>query len=100
MNTPGGKVIFKEDTEKLTGTVKRTDGEFPLKGRIKGADIAFEYTVQFNGEELLLSFVGKVSGDSIKGTVTFGGLVVDPNTDSPAQDAWSATWLQVAKPKT
>lgn len=93
LNTPGGarpvKLIFKVDGEKLTGTAKRSSGDVPLTGTVKGADISFSYTVNYNGNDLTLLFTGKVSGDSISGTVSFGGN---------AEDTWSAK-RSAEKPK-
>jgi hypothetical protein len=93
-NTPGGpgrpfKLIFKVDGEKLTGTVKRADGDIPLAGTIKDNEIGFYYTISYNGHDLELSFTGKVNGDSMGGNVSFGG-----NGD----DDWSAKRTP-AKPK-
>ncbi len=94
MNTPGGvrpfKVIFKVDGEKLTGTVKRTSGDVALDGTIKGDSISFTYSVDYNGNALTLGFDGKVTGDAMGGTVSFGGQ---------ADDAWSANRApKTAKP--
>ena len=95
MNTPGGarpfKLTFTVDGEKLTGTVTRSSGNVPLQGTIKGSDINFAYTVNYNGHDLELIFSGKVSGDSMSGTVSFGGN---------GEDEWSATRAAAAKPKT
>jgi len=94
MNTPGGPrpfgLIFKVDGEKLTGVVKRNDGELPLQGTIKGSDISFSYTINYNGHDLVLTLTGKVTGDMIKGNVDFGGN---------GGDEWSAK-RSAAKPKT
>ena len=85
MNTPGGvrnfKIVFKADGEKLTGTVKRSAGDVPLEGTIKGNDVQFAYTINYNGNDLVISMTGKLDGDSIKGTVSFNGA---------AEDEWSA----------
>lgn len=85
MNTPGGtrnfKVKFKVDGEKLTGEVGRDTGSLPLTGTIKGKDIQFSYTVKYNENDLVLTMTGKVDGDNIAGTVSFGGM---------AEDSWSA----------
>lgn len=94
MNTPGGvrnfKIIFKVDGEKLTGTVKRADGDLPLQGTIKGSDLNFAYTIQYNGHDLVMTLTGKVAGDAMKGSVSFGGQ---------ADDEWSAKRTPPAKPK-
>lgn len=95
MNTPGGPrpfgLIFKVDGEKLTGTVKRSSGDVPLEGTIKGKDITFSYTITYNENVLSLFFSGKVDGDSMCGTVSFGGN---------AEDSWSAKRAAAEKPKT
>lgn len=84
-NTPGGartfKLVFSVDGEKLTGTAKRSNGDVPLTGTIKGEDISFYYTISYNGNAVTLSFTGKVKGDSMGGTVYF---------NESASDEWSA----------
>ena len=93
--TPGGarplKLILKVDGEKLTGTVKRSSGDVPLTGTVKGADISFSYTINYNGNDLTMLFTGKVSGDSVSGTVSFNGQ---------AEETWSAKRVPAEKPKT
>jgi len=91
-NTPGGpqplKFIFKVDGEKLTGTAKRSRGDVALAGTVKGDDIAFSYSVDYNGNSVTLYFTGKVKGDAISGTVSF---------NESASDEWSAK-RSAAKP--
>ena len=94
MNTPGGvrnfKIVFKVEGEKVTGTVKRTSGDVPLVGTIKGNDLQFTYSVKYNDNDLTISMTGKVEGDSIAGTVSFG--------ESGQQDQWSAKRAPESKP--
>src|SRR3954471_11827029 len=84
-NTPGGaqplKLILKVDGEKLTGTARRSRGDVALAGTIKGDDIMFSYTIEYNGNAVTLTFTGKVKGDSMSGTVSF---------NDSASDDWSA----------
>lgn len=84
-NTPGGarpfKLVLKVDGEKLSGTVKRTSGDVALTGTIKGDAINFSYTINYGGNDLTLIYSGKVAGDSMSGTVSFGGN---------AEETWSA----------
>ena len=91
-NTPGGpqplKLILQVDGEKLTGTAKRSRGDVPLTGTIKGDDITFSYTIDYNGNAVTISFSGKVKGDSMGGSVSF---------NDQASDEWSAK--RAAKPK-
>ncbi len=89
--TPGGarpfKITLKMDGEKLSGTVKRPTGDVPLTGTIKGSDISFGYTINYGGNDLTLSFAGKVTGETMGGTLSFGGQAEAP---------WTAK--RVAKP--
>ena len=84
-NTPGGarpfKIVLKVDGEKLTGTAKRSSGDVPITGTIKGDAINFSYTINYGGNDLTLIYSGKVAGDSMSGTVSFGGN---------AEETWSA----------
>ena len=95
MNTPGGprpiKLILKVDGEKLTGTAKRASGDVAITGTIKGDDIAFGYTIDYNGSAVTLTFTGKVKGDSMYGSVQF---------NDATGDEWSAKRTPPAKPKT
>ncbi len=81
MNTPGGArafgLVFKVDGEKLTGTVKRDAGDVPLEGTVKGKTVTFSYSVNYNGNALLLTMTATVAGDTMKGTVSFGGQADD-----------------------
>lgn len=94
-NTPGGprpfKLVLKVDGEKLTGTAKRSSGDVPVAGTIKGADISFSYTISYNGNAVTLTYTGKVDGDAMSGTVTF---------NDTASDTWSAKRAAAEKPKT
>lgn len=85
-STPGGvsnfKIVFVVDGEKLTGTVKRSSGDRPLEGTIKGNDLQFSYSILYNGNTLTLSMTGKLEGDKINGLVFFG--------ESGQSSDWSA----------
>ena len=74
-NTPGGarpfKFVLKVDGEKLTGTAKRSSGDVPLTGTIKAGDITFSYTISYNNNPVMLTYTGKVNGDSMSGTLMF-----------------------------
>lgn len=93
--TPGGdrpfKLVLKVDGEKLTGTAKRSSGDVPIQGTVKGNDVTFSYTISYNGNDLTMSFAGKRDGDAMSGSVSFGG-----NADAP----WTAKRVASEKPKT
>ncbi|HSB08523.1 MAG TPA: hypothetical protein VLM38_03350 [Blastocatellia bacterium] len=66
---------FKQDGEKLTGTYKGQFGEAPVTGTVKGSDIKFSIKINAQGQELTLTYTGKIeSKDSMKGTVALGEL--------------------------
>ncbi len=76
-----GKLSFKQEGEKLTGTITSRFGATPLEGSVKGKEIKFKYTVKFQDQDFTISLSGAVDGDSIKGDADFGGF---------AQGDWSA----------
>jgi len=63
---------FKQEGEKLTGTQSSQMGEMPIEGTIKGADIAFAIVINMQGQEMRISYTGKVEGDSMSGAIEFG----------------------------
>ncbi|HAV61275.1 MAG TPA: hypothetical protein DCY13_02805 [Verrucomicrobiales bacterium] len=72
----GGEVTttlkLKAADGKLTGTVtgrNNTESEIS-KGTVKGNEVSFEVTREFNGNQFTAKYAGKVEGDTIKGTVT------------------------------
>ncbi len=76
VETPQGAramtTTFKQDGEKLAGSLAGEVGEFPLQGAIKGADIAFAVIIDMQGQQLTLSYAGKVDGETMSGTVELG----------------------------
>jgi hypothetical protein len=60
---------FKVEGEKLTGTMTGRQGDVPLQdGKVQGDAISFVTVMNFQGNEVKLSFKGKVAGDEIKFT--------------------------------
>ena len=58
---------FKVDGEKLTGTAKSDHGTTDItNGTIKGDQISFDESLDFNGQTIPIKYTGTVSGDSIK----------------------------------
>lgn len=83
LNTPGGvrnfTIALKVDGEKLSGEIKQN--KTPLTGTVKGNDVVINYTVKYMDNDLAIAMTGKMTGDAMKGTVSFGGF---------AEDEWSA----------
>jgi hypothetical protein len=66
---------FKQDGENLSGTYKGQFGEAPLTGTVKGADVKFTVKVNAQGQDLTITYAGKIDGkDSMKGSASFGEM--------------------------
>lgn len=59
---------LKAEGEKLTGTVSGRQNDTAIEeGRIKGDEISFKVTREFNNNRMVTKYTGKVAGDTIKG---------------------------------
>ncbi len=66
---------FSVEGEKITGTLSFQRGDLAISGTISGPEIKFTSSFDMGGgRNLELNFVGKVDGDSMSGTVDFGGM--------------------------
>jgi hypothetical protein len=65
---------FKQDGEKLTGHYTGTFGEADLTGTVKGADIAFSFSVDAQGTKISEVYTGTVDKDAMKGKIVIEGL--------------------------
>jgi hypothetical protein len=78
VETPQGTMslsaAFKQDGEKLTGTQSSQMGEVALEGSVKGTDIAFVVVINMQGQDLTITYTGKIDGDTMSGAVDFGGF--------------------------
>ena len=81
MNTPGGvrnfRIAFKQDGEKLSGMVKREQGDAPLTGTITGSDVKFAYDIMYGGHPITLTMTAVVAGDEMKGQVDIASQMQD-----------------------
>jgi hypothetical protein len=78
VTTPNGggnpTLTFAVKGDSVSGTVKRPTGEVvPLKGTIKGKDLTYTYAIQADGQPVTVTVKAKVAGDSLSGTMDFGG---------------------------
>src|SRR5947209_20200184 len=64
---------LKQDGEKVTGTITGRQGnETEIEdGKLKGEAVSFKVTREFNGNKVVMTYQGKLSGDSIKGDTKF-----------------------------
>jgi hypothetical protein len=79
INSPQGAntvlVTFKQDGEKVSGIFKSPQGELPFEGgSLTGSDLKFAFTINIQGNELIISMTGKVDGDAMTGKAEFGGF--------------------------
>jgi hypothetical protein len=64
---------LKHEGDKLTGTITgRNNEETKIEdGTVKGDEVAFKVTREFNGQKFVMKYSGKVSGDTLKGKTEF-----------------------------
>jgi hypothetical protein len=82
---------LKADGEKLTGTVSSPGRQGAQaretaieNGKVKGDEISFSVTREFNGNKMTQKYSGKVAADTIKGKIEF-----DRNGEAQSRD-WEA----------
>ena len=68
--------VFKVDGSKLTGeTTSELLGKSTIEdGKVDGDNISFAITANFQGNEMKMTYKGKVSGDTIKLTADLAGM--------------------------
>ena len=71
-------MVINQQRASLSGTVINEDGEFPLKGRIADDQVTVIWSVPEAGKLMELTMKGKVSGDSITGTLQLGDVGEGP----------------------
>ena len=81
---------YKQEGETLTGTHVSEMGEAPLKGTVKGVDIAYTLTIDMGGQQFTIAHTGKVDGDTIKG---------DLKVEIPSADALKLEWKATRQKK-
>jgi len=69
-------MVFKQDGEKLAGTYAGRYGEYPLAGTVKGRALDFVVTINAEGTETKMHFIGELdaAGSVIKGSADLGGM--------------------------
>jgi len=81
---------LKQDGEKVNGAVKGQSGEIPIEGTLTGKDLKLKYTIQFQGNDLLITLTAAVDGGSMKGTADYGGFAQGEFTAKRGGDAAAA----------
>ena len=69
---------LKADGEKLTGTAKNDHGSTDITGgTIKGDTVTFVENLDFNGNQIVITYTGKIAGDEIKFTRKVGDFATE-----------------------
>ncbi len=64
-------ITLKADGANLSGNIANARGEMPISdGKVDGDNISFTQKMNFNGNEMVVKWKGKVEGDSLKLTRT------------------------------
>jgi hypothetical protein len=71
-------MVINQQQATLSGTVINEDGEFPLKGRIANDQVTVVWSVPEAGKLMELTMKGKLSGDTITGTLQVGDVGEGP----------------------
>jgi hypothetical protein len=79
-NTVESTLKLKQEGEKLTGTyVGRGNTESPVEeGTIKDNMVNFKVVREINGNKFTMKYAGTLSGDTIKGKISFDGSQFEP----------------------
>jgi hypothetical protein len=68
-NTQTTTFTFKASGAALEGTIANQRGENPIaEGKVDGDTITFAQVMNFNGNEMKMTYTGKVKGDTIEFT--------------------------------
>jgi hypothetical protein len=65
---------LKQDGEKLTGTQASQMGEVSLEGTVVGNEIKYVINIDMGGQQMTITFAGKVDGEAMAGVFEFGGM--------------------------
>jgi len=95
VESPQGKstsvLTIKKDGDKLAAVIKGARGERPLDSvSLSGNDITFVMKVSFQGQDLVITYKGKVEKDSMKGEADFGGMASGPWSAVPHKEGAAA----------
>jgi hypothetical protein len=99
ITTPNGEVsttlkLAAKDGQ-LTGTYTNSYGDGEISnGTVKDDDVAFKVERDINGTKFVLQYQGKITGDTIKGSIQLPGM----NGGDAQKLEWNATRDPGAKP--
>ncbi len=69
-NTVNPICSFKQEGTKLSGSCKYNDTSSDITGEVKDKEVTWKYDMEFDGQPITLTFLGKLDPDSeMKGSV-------------------------------
>jgi hypothetical protein len=81
VNGPQGSITvgatFKQDGDKVSGTLSSPQGEVECSGTIKGKELSLAFTVQTPQGPIDIRMTAEVDGASMKGVMDFGQGTAD-----------------------
>lgn len=91
VESPRGKntsiLTIKDEGGKLSGMAKSPRGERTLDSiSVKGNEITFAMTINVDGQELVITYKGKVEKDMMSGEADFGGFATGPWSAVPHKE--------------
>jgi hypothetical protein len=95
VESPRGKstsiLVIKQEGDKLSGMIKGQRGEVPLNGvSVKGNEITFDMTFNAQGQDIVITYKGKVEKDAMSGEADFGGFASGPWSAVPHKEGAAA----------
>ena len=72
-NTGNPVITLKQDGNNLTGSYTGLLGEAPLKGKVDGDKVTWEFTVDYSGNNIHVVYTAVVANGAISGKIDFGG---------------------------
>jgi D-glucosaminate-6-phosphate ammonia-lyase len=69
-----GTPVFtlKQEEDKLTGQYRGVFGEAPVAGSVNGVEVRLIVKTNAQGEEIIITYIGRIEGDEINGRVSIG----------------------------
>jgi len=66
--------VLEQSGSEVSGSYKGALGEAPVKGTVKGNEVALKYSIDAQGMSLEITYAGTVEGNTIKGKVSYGDM--------------------------
>jgi hypothetical protein len=94
LQTPQGantvNLTLKQDGDTLVGELKSPMGTVPVSGTATGSDVTMAASIDMQGMSLRVGLKGKLEGEALTGTVSFGDFGEFPFTGKRSTGAASA----------